>query len=91
MMLSPLSPHLVEYVGVIGFGLYVMNYTLLTTRVITGNSLLYFTVNLTAALCVLIGLTVSFNLAAALIQMFWVCMSLIGIALYLIRPPVGPV
>jgi len=87
MMLVPLSPHLVEYVGVLGFGLYVMNYTLLTTRVITGNSLLYFAVNLTAALCVLIGLTASFNLASALIQMFWVCMSLIGIALYLIRPP----
>ena len=91
MMFSPLPPHLVEYVGVLGFGLYVMNYTLLTTRIIAGNSLLFFALNLTAALCVLIGLTVSFNLAAAMIQVFWVCMSLIGIALYLIRPPVGTV
>ncbi len=90
-MLFPLSPHIVEYVGVLGFGLYVMNYTLLTIRIIAGHSLLYFTINLTAALCVLIGLSVSFNLAAAMIQVFWVCMSLIGIALYLIRPPAEPV
>jgi hypothetical protein len=90
MILTPLPPHMIEFVGVLGFGLYVLNYTLLTTRVISGNSLQFFAVNLTAASCVLIGLTVSFNLASALIQIFWVVMSLIGITLNMIRPPVEP-
>lgn len=90
MILIPLPLHMIEFVGVLGFGLYVLNYTLLTTRVISGNSLQFFAVNLTAASCVLIGLTVSFNLASALIQIFWVVMSLIGITLNMIRPPVEP-
>ena len=90
MILTPLPPHMIEFVGVLGFGLYVLNYTLLTTRVISGNSLQFFAANLTAASCVLIGLTVSFNLASALIQIFWVVMSLIGITLNMIRPPVEP-
>jgi hypothetical protein len=90
MILAPLPPHMIEFVGVLGFGLYVLNYTLLTTRVISGNSLQFFSLNLTAASCVLIGLTVSFNLASVLIQVFWVVMSLIGITLNMIRPPAEP-
>lgn len=89
MILAPLLPHMIEFVGVLGFGLYVLNYTVLTTRVISGNSLQFFAQNLTAANCVLIGLTVSFHLASAFIQIFRVLMSLTGTTLDLIRPPVA--
>lgn len=79
-------PALFDSIGVMGFALYVLAYGLLTIRVLNGNSLTYFGLNLAAASCVLIGLTVSFNLASALIQLFWVAMSLIGITLHLLRP-----
>ncbi|MEW9921004.1 hypothetical protein AB2B41_15435 [Marimonas sp. MJW-29] len=75
-----------ELVGVLGFFLYVSAYTLLTLRVITPATVTYFILNLTASSCVLIGLSASFNLAAALIQSFWVVMSLIGITLHVVRP-----
>ena len=86
MTLLSLPPFLIECIGVLGFGLYVTAYTLLTLRILPGNSPRYFALNLLAASCVLIGLTASFNLASALIQLFWVCMSLLGITLHLIRP-----
>lgn len=82
----PLSPIIFEIIGVLGFGLYVLNYTLLTLGYINGQKVSYFILNLLAASFVLIGLTVSFNLAAALVQIFWVAMSLLGIALRLSRP-----
>ena len=86
MTFALLSPHIFEGIGVVGFCLYVLNYTLLTMRILTGNSVHFFAINLTAALCVLIGLTVSFNLASALIQSFWIVMSLVGITLNMVRP-----
>ena len=86
MPLITLPTYFLESMGIVGFGLYVLAYTLLTLRLLTGNSVKYFVLNLTAATCVLIGLTASFNLASALIQLFWVVMSLVGIALHLVRP-----
>lgn len=76
---------LAELIGIAGFGLYVLTYGLLTFRVIAGHSLIYFAMNLTAASCVLIGLSSSFNLASAMIQIFWISMSLIGIMMQLRR------
>ncbi len=84
------SQSVVELVGVAGFFLYVMNYTLLTFRVLTGDSLTYFVINFCAASFVLAGLMNSFNLAAAMVQIFWICMSTLAIILRLVRrnPPV---
>lgn len=86
MTYSPFPYALTEMIGVLGFCLYVTAYSLLTLRVLTTSSVVYFVINLTAASCVLIGLSTSFNLASALIQMFWVCMSIVGIALHIRRP-----
>ncbi|WP_299028480.1 hypothetical protein [uncultured Sulfitobacter sp.] len=74
-----------EMVGVAGFGLYVLTYAMLTFRFVSGNSVAYFGLNLMAAVCVLIGLIASFNLASAMIQIFWITMSTIGITLQLTR------
>ncbi len=79
------SQNIFELLGVVGFFLYVLNYTLLTFRVLTGDSLTYFAINFCAASFVLIGLTNSFNLAAAMVQIFWICMSTLAIILRLIR------
>jgi len=80
------NPDYFELIGIAGFALYVINYSLLTLRFMSGQSLSYFVLNLLAAAFVLVGLTVSFNLASAMIQLFWVVMSTLGIALRLMRP-----
>ena len=73
--LPPFVVNVIGVIGVIGFSLYVMNYCLLTFHRLTSHSKLYFVINLMAASMVLIGLTHSFNLAAALIQLFWIVIS----------------
>lgn len=73
----------IELIGISGFILYVLNYTLLTFRVLDAQHVAYFAINLTAASFVLIGLSASFNLASAMIQLFWICISIIAIALRL--------
>lgn len=89
-LMLPVSLTLFEVIGVLGFALYVMNYTLLTTRRINGNSVRYFAVNFVAASCVLVGLTSSFNLASALIQIFWVVLSVLGMLVHLRHANVDP-
>jgi len=71
--------------GVAGFGLYVMNYTLLTFHKLHSHDAHYFAINLVAAAMVLCGLMVSFNLASAMIQAFWVVISFAAIIVRLKR------
>lgn len=79
------NPRVIEMIGVFGFVLYVMNYAFLTFRVLNPRHITYFVINLLAASLVLIGLSVSFNLAAAMIQLFWIVMSIVAIAMRLYR------
>ncbi|WP_299622021.1 hypothetical protein [uncultured Tateyamaria sp.] len=81
--LQSVPPYLLEVIGLAGFALYVMNYGLLTMQWLNSNCAMYFAVNLMAASFVLIGLAGSFNLAAALIQGFFVVMSTLGLCLRL--------
>jgi len=68
-----------DAIGIAGFGLYVLNYVLLTFQRLRSEQISYFVVNWLAATMVLIGLTTAFNLASALIQIFWIVISTIGI------------
>lgn len=86
MTYFPIPYDLTDLIGVFGFCLYVTAYSMLTLRVLTTSSVIYFVINLIAATCVLIGLSTSFNLASVLIQAFWVCMSIVGITLHILRP-----
>lgn len=79
--IANLPAEVFEVIGIIGFALYVMNYTLLTVNWMTSQSTSYFVLNMLAASLVLIGLTHSFNLASALIQSFWIVISIVAIAL----------
>ncbi|QUJ76919.1 hypothetical protein KDD17_02335 [Sulfitobacter albidus] len=84
-----LSPALADAIGLLGFALYVGNYALLTLHILCSRSTAYFTINLTAASAVLIGLTSNFNLPAALIQTFFIVISCVGIVIRLRRPASG--
>lgn len=85
MQLITHTSTLPELIGIAGFCIYVLTYGLLTFRILSGQSISYFALNLTASSCVLISLTSSFNLASAMIQIFWISMSLIGITLQIRR------
>jgi len=85
-----LPPSAFECVGVAGFAIYVLNYAMLTFHRITSHSKTYFVLNLIAASMVLVGLTHSFNLASALIQLFWIAISIAAIALRLRPSKIAP-
>ncbi|WP_341365455.1 hypothetical protein [Yoonia sp. BS5-3] len=78
-----LDPAVFDAVGIGGFGLYVLNYTLLTFRKLQAEHILYFVLNGMAAAMLLIGLSTAFNLASALIQIFWICISCLAVILRL--------
>jgi len=67
-------------IGVAGFVIYVVSFFLLSMGRLTSDSTWFFTLNFSAACCVLVGLTVEFNLGSALIQTFYIAISLGGIA-----------
>lgn len=77
------DPTLFDAIGVAGFGLYVLNYSMLTLQKIKSDSIRYFVINLIAASMVLIGLVNAFNLAAAMIQVFFICSSGVAILIRL--------
>jgi CRP-like cAMP-binding protein len=58
---------------------YIISYALLQAGVLRGSGYLYATFNLIAASLVLISLMDAFNLSAAVIQIFWIVISIIGI------------
>lgn len=80
-LLSIGQPGVADAIGVAGFGLYVLNYTMLTFRRIRTEHVAYFVINASAAGMVLVGLSASFNLASALIQIFWLIISLTAIVI----------
>lgn len=81
--LSYVPEQILNAIGVAGFVLYVLNYFLLTLRKMSSECIAYFAMNWAAATMVLIGLAASFNLASALIQLFWIAISTIGIVIRL--------
>lgn len=73
------AAQLYDAIGIAGFGLYVLTYGLLTLNRVDSKNLSYFVLNLMAASLVLIGLVGAFNLASALIQVFWISISIFAI------------
>lgn len=68
-----------DLLGVIGAALYIFNYTMLVMRRFSADQPGYFVVNLLAASLLLLSLTQAFNLGAALIQCFFLVISVAGI------------
>lgn len=75
---------LVDMIGILGFCLYLINYSLVTFQKIDSRGVAFFLTNIVAAICVLTSLMQNFNLASALIQIFWICLGIIAITLRLL-------
>ncbi|MGB3553245.1 MAG: hypothetical protein WBA25_01240 [Jannaschia sp.] len=88
-----LSAPPLQLLGFAGAGLYILNYATVTLRLSDTESVGYFLRNLAAALMVLLSLGHAFNAAALVIQVFFIAVSLCGIATRLrrSRPARAPV
>ncbi len=71
---------LLDWVGFAGVVFYIGYYAALQGGLIRGSSYAYAALNLIAASLVLISLSASFNLSAAIVQVFWIVISIFGIA-----------
>lgn len=70
-------------IGLVGVLIYVTGFLLLCGQKLDSTRPAYFLMTLIAASCVMVSLTADFNLSAALIQGFYVVMSVGGIILRL--------
>jgi CRP-like cAMP-binding protein len=71
--------------GFLGIAFYLGSYAALQLGYLNGQGGLYAVLNLIAASSVLISLTAAFNLSSAVIQIFWIFISIIGlIRIYLL-------
>jgi hypothetical protein len=66
--------------GGIGVVLIVAAYLLLQLERVSGNGLMYLTMNAVGAALILLSLLYEFNLSAFLMEVFWLAISLMGIA-----------
>lgn len=78
-MLYGIPEDVYHWIGYCGVALYLGAYALLQTGVIRGHGYPYVILNFLAASFVLVGLTVAFNLSSAIIQIFWIIISLVGL------------
>lgn len=68
-----------ELFGLLGVLTYIGSYVVLQTGYVKDNSLAYILTSMLSAVLILISLSESFNLAAALVQVFWIIISLVGV------------
>lgn len=73
-----------DLIGILGFLLYLGNYILITFQWLDSRSIRFFGINILAAACVLFSLSEDFNLAAAMIQIFWIALGILAIILRLL-------
>lgn len=91
---------ILELTGLSGAAIYVLGYVSAAYDRIPSQSIHFYTLRLAAACLVMIGLVDAFNLAAAVIQIFFIAVSLVGVMRHLgrekaqklgKRPPSTPV
>ena len=66
-------------IGLTGTTMVVSAYIMLQTNVIDSKSLRFNLINLFGALFLLFSLTINFNMASFIIEIFWIGASLIGL------------
>ncbi|QGX99241.1 hypothetical protein EI983_13590 [Roseovarius faecimaris] len=79
----PLSP--LQWIGVVGFAIYMLGFLLVQTGHMDGNGMLFPGSKVIAALCVMCSLTEAFNLATLLVQISFVVIGTYGVAARLLR------
>ena len=78
-----------DIVGTAGVVLIVSAFLLIQLKKLTSDHLSYSILNGTGAALVLVSLSVDFNLAAAIIEVFWLAISVLGIGLWVRRRQLG--
>lgn len=79
MNLSFLSGNLPDVIGCLGTLVVLFTYTLLQTRKLSPDSMLFSFLNLAGALMILVSLLYCWNLAAVAMEISWVIISGFGI------------
>lgn len=74
-------PDLAEFIGVIGFMIYIGNFFSVQSGFLCGNGIAFPILQVIAATFVLISLTTAYNLPAFMIQISYIAIGLFGIAL----------
>jgi len=78
---------LLDLVGIAGATLIIVAYLLLQLRRIDAGNVWYSAANAAGAALILLSLWFDFNLAAVIIEAFWLLISLYGIGAALARKP----
>lgn len=65
--------------GILGAGLYLSSYALMSTDRISANGAKYIAMNLAAAVCMLVSLTANWNAPSFFVQVCWVAFSIYGL------------
>ena len=68
-----------DIVGLVGVGLVLLAYFLLQTGKMSSTDIRYSVLNLLGSIALLISLTQTFNLASVVIEIAWICISLLGL------------
>ncbi len=68
-----------DLIGTLGVALIIGSYFLVQTRKLPATGLAYTLANALGAFCILISLYFEFNLAAFLVELFWLLISLVGL------------
>lgn len=76
-----------QMIGLLGFALYILAFKLVQMRRLCGNGIAYALLNVLAAVCVLLSLLAAFNMAAFLIQVSYILIGSLGIAMRLRNGP----
>jgi len=79
----------IDYVGSFGTLMVVLAYLLTQMRIMNATDLAFPVINLIGSLLIGASLYVNFNLASALIEFFWILISLFGIIQYFRHAPEG--
>lgn len=67
-----------DLIGITGVAIIVVTYFLLQLDKLSGSTLAYAALNAGGALLIMISLTVNFNLAAFVVELFWFLISVLG-------------
>ena len=78
-----LSPAAMQAAGYLGAAIYIGNYALLATGILHSARTRFFVVQGVAASLVLLGLTADFNAPSVMIQVFYLSISVVGLAVRL--------
>lgn len=76
-----------DVAGSTGAAIILVSYFLLQVQRLSGSGLAYSVFNAIGAFLILLSLLIDFNLAAFIVEAFWLAISLFGIARWRIRTP----